>query len=180
MSSSTISDSHALLGLCDSVVPVALPEPSLPPRVPGGAPVPLSQARAEREAGERKAQARAQTSNGYPFATKREIKERIEADPEFAAECLLVVYQRQTDDEVAERDTKWKNRRGFMSSHAVHGTRISELILAGEELESEDEGRMMAMAVSYSKQLAAHFRTIQLRENPELAAQAAKFGISAL
>jgi hypothetical protein len=179
-----------LLALCPSTVrstrttPVSLPEPNLPPKTPGAPPVPLSQALAERTAEDRaranKAQARERTSNGYPFWTKREIVARIEADFDFATECLLVVYQRQTDDEVAEKDTKYKNKRGFMSSHAVHGTRIAELILAGEVLSDEDRGRVAAMAVRYGKQLASHFRQMRLRENPELAAQAAKFGVGAL
>lgn len=160
--------------------PVALPEPSLPPRERGGRPIPLSQAQAERAANERRAEARAQTSNGYPFMTKRQIKERIETDPDFAQDCLLVIYERQTDDEVAEKDTKWLNKRGFMSSHAVHGTRIAEAILAGEWIEDEDRARITAMAVRYSKQLAAHFRKVALKENPELAAQAAKFGVGSL
>ncbi len=157
-----------------------LPEPSLPPRARGERPMTLSQAQAETAAAERKAQAATKTSNGYPFQTKREIKERIQADPDFAQECLLVIYQRQTDDEVAAKDTKWKNKMGFMSSHAVHGTRIAEAVLAGDWIEDEDRARIAAMAVRYSKQLAAHFRQISLRNNPELAGQAAKFGIGAL
>lgn len=172
---------NALLGLCDETpTPVSLPEPHLPPRTPGGRPVPLSVALAEKAAAERKEEARGRTSNGYPFATKREIVERLHADREFRHEALLVLYQRQTDDEVAEKDTKWKNKRGFMSSHAVHGTRIAEAILAGEEIDAEDEGRIEAMVVRYGKQLAAHFRQAKLRANPELAEQAAKFGVGAL
>ena len=164
----------------DDNAPVSLPEPSLPPRERGGQPVPLSVALAEKSAGEKIAQAREATSNGYPFMTKRQIVAKLHAERDFRHEALLVLFQRQTEDEVVEKDTKWKNRRGFMSSHAVHGTRIAELILAGDRIEDEDEGRIEAMVVRYGKQLAAHYRQVKLAENPELAAQAAKFGIGAL
>ena len=115
--------------------------------------------------------------NNYPFMTKRQIKSRLETDPEFQRECLVVIYRRQTEDEQSYKTTVHKNRRGFMSSHAVHGTRIAELILKGEPLDDEDEARLKKMVASYTKQLAAHFREQALRENPALAAQAAKFGI---
>lgn len=166
-------------------VPVVLPEPCLPPRSRGGQPVPLSQAQAEAKAAANKAVAKTKTSNGYPFATKREIVARLADDRDFRAEALLVLYQRQTDDEVVAKDTKWKNRRGFMSSHAVHGTRIGQLLVNGESLEDEDQDRVWAMAPRYSKQLADHFRTVQLRKAREtgdtkLIEQAAKFGIGIL
>jgi hypothetical protein len=175
-----------LLSFCPTTsrspeTPVSLPEPCLPPRTRGGRPIPLSEALAAKATPAAKiAQAKAQTSNGYPFMTKRQILARLEAERDFRHEALLVLFQRQTEDEVATRDTKWKNKRGFMSSHAVHGTRIAELLLAGEILSEEDEDKLAAMVVRYTKQLAAHYRQVRLAEQPELAAQAAKFGIGAL
>jgi hypothetical protein len=171
-----------LLGFCDvsPVSVITLPEPNLPPRVVGGQPIPLSQAIAERQAAERQAEARGRTSNGYPFATKREIVERLDVDADFRHEALLVLYTRQTEDEVVEKDTKYKNKRGFMSSHAVHGTRIAELILGGEFVGYEDEDRISKIVVRYGKQLAAHFRATKLAANPELGEQAAKFGVGTL
>jgi hypothetical protein len=163
--------------------PVVLPEPSLPPRVPGGAPVPLTEARKEAEAAAAEQRAVAcKAGNGYPFLTKSEIRSRAQTDWQFACDCLLVVFARQTDDEVVDKETKHKNRMGFMSSHAVHGTRIGQLLVNGETLEDEDQGRVWAMAHRYSKQLASHFRNVQLRKAREtgdtaLIEQAAKFGI---
>jgi len=128
-------------------------------------------------AAQNKAAAKGITNNGYPFLTKTQILAKLQEEADFRREALLVLYQRQTDDEVVSRDTKYKNRRGFMSSHAVHGTRIAELILQGETLEEEDEDRLAAIVCRYTKQLAAHYRVSRLREQPELADQAAKFGI---
>jgi len=167
--------------------PVCLPEPSLPPRERGGKPVPLSvalaggRAAAEADAAEQRALA-SKAGNGYPFLTKREIKERATTDYGFACDCLMVIFARQTDDEVVDKETRWKNRIGFMSSHAVHGTRIAQLLLNGERLEDEDEERVWAMAPRYSKQLADHFRRIALKKahaegDQALIDQAAKFGV---
>ncbi len=113
--------------------------------------------------------------NGYPFPTKREILARIAADRDFRVASLLVLYRRQTEDEQETKETKWKNRRGFMSSHAVNGTRIAQAILAGEELSDEDEAKLGAIVPRYSKQLAAHARQEALAADPSKADTAACF-----
>ena len=116
-------------------------------------------------------------SNLYPFATKAQIKERIASDPEFARECLLVIHARQTEPEQERKETISRNKRGFMSSHAVRGTNLALKILGGEYLNPEEEGLVPSIAASYTKQLASHFRTQALAEKPELAEQAKVFGL---
>jgi hypothetical protein len=107
----------------------------------------------------------ANPSNSYCFVTKAQVKDRIESgDTGFLVTCLLVLYRRQTEDEQATKDTKYKNKRGFMSSHAVHGTRIAEELAAGlsfEQLTEADQGRVQNMVPRYIKQLAGHFRAEQ-------------------
>lgn len=117
------------------------------------------------------------SSNLYPFASKRQIKERIANDQSFAHECLLVIYRRQTEPEQERKETINRNKRGFMSSHAVRGTTLAVKILAGEWLNPEEEGLVTAIAGSYSKQLGEHFRTQALAERPELAETARMFGL---
>ena len=117
--------------------------------------------------------------NSYPYVTKRQVKERLDADPDFRLECMLVLYRRQTEDERDAKDTKHKNKRGFMSSHAVWGSKIAERLIAGEELTEEEVGKADAIAPRYSKQLAAHFRAEQTM-HLDAEAQAAvkeKFGV---
>jgi hypothetical protein len=116
-------------------------------------------------------------TNTYPFFTKSQIKSRIAVDGDFAKQCLLVVYDRQTTDEQEEKDTKYRNRRGFMSSHAVRGANLALKIRAGEWLTPEEEGLVQSIASSYTKQLASHFRCQALAEKPELAEQAKVFGL---
>jgi hypothetical protein len=110
----------------------------------------------------------------YPFLTKAQILSRINSDDEFAVRCLLIIAGRQTEDEMETRDTKWKNRRGFMSSHAKVGTELAEKILNGGDYELSD---VTLLASRYTKQLAEHFRAHSLAENPELARLAAVFGL---
>lgn len=113
--------------------------------------------------------------NGYPFRTKREICDQLATDDSFRHACLLVLYERQTTDEQETKETKWKNRRGFMSSHAVNGSRIAQALLAGEALSPEDEAKLDGIVCRYGKQLAAHFRQEALAADPGKADKAACF-----
>lgn len=120
-----------------------------------------------------------QSNNSYPFVTKAQVKARLESDPDFRREALLVLYRRQTEDEREAKDTVHKNRRGFMSSHAVHGTRIAELLLMGESISLEDESRIEAITGRYTKQLCEHYRAEQISEldAEEAAKVKATFGV---
>jgi hypothetical protein len=113
--------------------------------------------------------------NGYPFQTKREICARLETDSGYRHSCLIVLYERQTADEQETKETKWKNRRGFMSSHAVNGTKLAEKLIAGEQLTDEEEDKLAGIVCRYGKQLAAHFRAQATAADPAKAEQAACF-----
>jgi hypothetical protein len=113
--------------------------------------------------------------NGYPFRTKREICDQLATDRDYRVECLLVLYERQTTDEQETKETKWKNRRGFMSSHAVNGSRIAQALLAGEALSDEDEAKLSAIVCRYGKQLASHSRAQATAADPDKASKAACF-----
>jgi hypothetical protein len=114
----------------------------------------------------------------YPFLTKAQISAQIEGSFSFACEVIGILYDRQTKHEQDTSSTLNKNRRGFMSSHAVHGSRIAKELKAGvapEALSDEDKARVAEIAPRYTKQLAEHFRAQAIAENPALAAQAACF-----
>lgn len=118
-------------------------------------------------------------TNSYPYVTKKQVAERLADDADFRVECLLVLYRRQTEDEREEKDTKYKNRRGFMSSHAVWGTKLAEKVISGEDLTEEEEGKIEGIVPRYTKQLAAHFRAEQQMHLDEEAQEQirAKFGV---
>lgn len=113
--------------------------------------------------------------NKYPFRSKASILAQLESDDDFVVEAMGILYNRQTADEQETKETKYKNRRGFMSSHAVNGTRLVEKMASGEEWTEEDWGKARGIACRYTKQLAAHFRQETLASNPALAAESACF-----
>ncbi len=110
----------------------------------------------------------------YPFATKAQVKEKL-AYYDYACAAMVVLLDRQTAFEVATRSTRSKNARGFMSSDAVHGTRIAQLLKAGRELDALDQERVFRISGKYSKQIAEHERTMAVGEDPSLADAAAPF-----
>ena len=111
----------------------------------------------------------------YPFATKAMVAARIESEPGFIGTVMTTLFQRQTTFEQETSSTKTKNARGFMSSHAVNGSRIAKKLIAGEALDETDTEQMAAIAPCYTKQIAHHLREEAIRENPELAAKAAAY-----
>jgi trehalose-6-phosphatase len=116
-------------------------------------------------------------NNGYPYLTKREIKSRLETDADFRVDCLLVMHERQTTEEIESKGTTAKNKRGWMSSHAHKGTTIALAVIAGDDLSDEQEAWVEASVPRYTKQLASHFRTVARDDNPDLAEKAAIFGV---
>jgi hypothetical protein len=117
------------------------------------------------------------TTNTYPFKSKKEIVAELATSAEACKQAIVVLYNRQTQHEQDTASTLSRNKAGFMSSHAVHGTRIAKAILAGEDLSEEDTARCQAIAPRYSKQLAAEARKAALEANPDLAAAGAVFGV---
>jgi hypothetical protein len=111
----------------------------------------------------------------YPFRTKKDILAQVAADDAFAKSCLCVIYDRQTSVEQELKTTKSRNARGFMSSHAVRGSELAVKVKSGEELTDEEMDKARTLALSYGKQLAAHFRAEQIAAQPELAEVARVF-----
>jgi hypothetical protein len=111
----------------------------------------------------------------YPFQTKAAIKSLILSDVSFAMECAQIMTARQTDYEQSSKQTVVKNRSGWMSSHAVFGTKMTDKLASGETLEPNETARLQEMVSHYGKQLAAHFRQEAITNNPELKAVAEVF-----
>lgn len=110
----------------------------------------------------------------YPFVTKAQIAASLQ-DFGVACAAMVILFERQTAFEQETASTLNKNRRGFMSSHAVHGTRIAKALKAGEALSEEDAARVLAIAPRYTRQLAEHFREVALQQDPTLAEKASCF-----
>ena len=118
------------------------------------------------------------SANLYPFVTKNQLKERLAAEPAFRHQAMVILFALQTEFEQKNNNTLDKNRQGFMSSHAVHGSRIARLISAGETLSVEDEARVDAIAPRDTRQLAVYFRAEAIANNPALKAVAKMFSVT--
>lgn len=104
----------------------------------------------------------------YPFLSKAQILETIAQDDDTMLECLQIMDGRQTSDERDSLTTKYKNRCGWMSSHAVNGGKLAKK--AREEgLDSEEVSKARGMVLRYGRQLACHFREEAIHNDPSLA-----------
>jgi hypothetical protein len=114
----------------------------------------------------------------YPFIGQKAVKPVLESDSLVQSLTLQLLYQLQTEDEQATRDTKVKNKCGFMSSDAWHGSRIAQALEQGAMLTDEDQARLGKIASKYSKQLSVQLRRLALVRDPKLAGLAAVFSAS--
>lgn len=117
------------------------------------------------------------SGNGYPFPTQKEIVAQIETSHEFRVQCLNILVQRQTDDELETKTTKYTNKRGLRCSESVWMPELAAKLRNGDEVTGEELSRLQGVLPVYRKQLAAHFRSEMLSNDPTLREQAAKFGL---
>jgi len=103
----------------------------------------------------------------YPFATKAQIL-ASQTDFDVCLEHLGQLYDAQTSEEQDAKDTRVKNARGFMSSHAVVGSTLAVKARSGEALTDEEQDKVRAIVCRYGKQLAAFSRAAAMAANPEL------------
>ena len=108
------------------------------------------------------------STNLYPFRSRKSIQAQLSTDADFRKAVMVMLFQKQTEHEQATESTLNKNKVGFMSSHAVHGTKIAKKILASEDLTVEDQDRVDAIAPRYSRQVALFLRTDAIAADPSL------------
>lgn len=113
----------------------------------------------------------------YPFAGQNACRAALKENADLRRLMIVALFHCQTEQEKARRDTEEDNKRGFMSSHAFHGSRIAEAIIKGDALAPEDQERVEKYAPVYAKQLAAMLRSYAIGLEPELGVSARVFGI---
>ena len=108
-------------------------------------------------------------TNGYPVLTKKAIAERLRVDREYALEMFRLLLARS-----AQRTTDTRGASGFMASHAgtVRGIAAT---LEDRALDDAEHLKLATLLCHYTKQLAAHFRTVELHARPELLQVASVF-----
>jgi hypothetical protein len=115
------------------------------------------------------------SGNLYPFVTKKTIKAKLDTDQAYRIQAMAILHTLQTEHEQATNSTVVKNRQGFMSSHAVKGSKVALKIKAGEPLSPEDLDVVDTIAPRYSRQLATFARAQAIAADPALAATAEMF-----
>ncbi len=115
------------------------------------------------------------TSNGYPFATKAQIKAELDASFDVRCWAMITLYRMQTSYEQDTVKTVVKNRQGFMSSHTVNGSKVALKLINKEELDDTDVELINKIAPRYSRQLAVIARDAALETDPTLAEKASVF-----
>jgi hypothetical protein len=116
-------------------------------------------------------------NSSYPFITRAQVAERVASDNDFCLMCLVILHDKQTRFEQATRSTKDRNRQGFMSSHAVAGSRLAEKVASGTALEPDEMAKARDIASHYSRQISVHLREEQKASSPELAEVARLYGV---
>ena len=111
----------------------------------------------------------------YPFVGQKAVKAALESNEELQLLTVQLMHALQTEEEQKARDTEVRNKCGFMSSDAWHGSRIAETLAQGGELSLEDADRIPKIACKYSKQLTTQLRRFAMIDDPKLAAYAAVF-----
>ena len=99
-------------------------------------------------------------SNGYIFTTRRQILARV-SEPAFAVECVRIL----------DAGVRW------MASHRARAAKLMARLAAGPPT-AADYAEASALAGRYGKTLARVFRERELVARPDLAAQAAVFGVA--
>lgn len=85
--------------------------------------------------------------------TKDSIQALLMRNNEAVERAMIVIYDRQTQDEKATSDTRHTNQRGFSGAHAKMGSYYARWVLGGRRLTGRHLDKARAMSLHYWRQL---------------------------
>jgi len=85
--------------------------------------------------------------------TKDFLNQKLETDQRWLEKGILAIYNRQTQDEKIQEDTKYYNNMGFRSCDARLGSYYAKWILSGKHLSGRHLLRAKKIMKHYSGQL---------------------------
>lgn len=85
--------------------------------------------------------------------TKESIQDLLLKSDKAVERAMVVIYDRQTQDEKATSDTRHTNQRGFSGAHASKGSYYARWILSGRHLTGSHLAKARAMSMHYWRQL---------------------------
>ncbi|OQX66783.1 MAG: hypothetical protein B6A08_17175 [Sorangiineae bacterium NIC37A_2] len=112
-----------------------------------------------------------QGSNSYPFASRRQVAERLRTDRAFLLQAVRIMCERNAARiEGASGVTGW----GSSDARKVEGP--AKRLLEGSASE-EDFAVLICVVPRYSRPIAAELRTEAMRDDVRLQAVAKRFGV---
>ena len=85
--------------------------------------------------------------------TKEFIQAKLSNDVRWIERAVLVLFERQTDDEQTNKVTRWENGRGFNSSDSRYLTYVSNYLLGGRHLSGRHLEKVAAKMPKYWRQI---------------------------
>jgi hypothetical protein len=125
----------------------------------------------------------------YPFIGEKGVRRALEDRNDLRIANAFLMYHLQTEFEQSSKETKDKNRRGLMSSHAATATKVIEALLNGAPLDEEAEYKadgfkfygheayLTHIGSRYAKQLSVSLRVWAIGQEPELGITAQMFSV---
>jgi hypothetical protein len=85
--------------------------------------------------------------------TKEYIQAKLSSDVRWIERAVLVLFERQTDDEQTNKVTRWENGRGFNSSDSRYLTYVSNYLLGGRHLSGRHLEKVATKMPKYWRQI---------------------------
>lgn len=101
------------------------------------------------------------------MVTESQIVQLLNTNPKAVARAIVVIFDRQTQDEKATDATRHHNNRGFQACDARRGSYYARWVLSGRELTGNHLEKARRMAIKYRRQLVQ-----AAKDKAEKAAQA--------
>jgi hypothetical protein len=85
--------------------------------------------------------------------TKEVIQQKLSSDLRWIERGVLVLFDRQTEDEKTQQGTRWENGRGFNKSDSNYLTYISKYLLSGRHLTGVHLEKVSSKLPKYWRQI---------------------------
>lgn len=85
--------------------------------------------------------------------SKEYIQAKLSNDTRWIERAVLVLFERQTDDEQTNKVTRWENGRGFNSSDSRYLTYVANYLLGGRHLSGRHLEKVSAKMPKYWRQI---------------------------
>lgn len=93
--------------------------------------------------------------------TKEFIQHQLSTNPKWVERGLVVLFNRQTEDEQSSHETKWENGMGFNGSDSRYLTYCAKWVLQGRRLNEKHFEKCSGKLRKYWKQILEEIESKQ-------------------